>query len=90
MDEEELHSQIYELIQHDVEECQAQIISNPSADNMSINLSVLGMRNIHRLSYAILPSIEGHFKQGSWVSRTVFDKTSDGVFVYFCAYGTNV
>lgn len=87
MDEEELHSKVYEVIRQNVEECQARIAMTGDASN---SIPALTMRNSYCLSYAIVPQIEDDFKQGSWTSRTIFDKTSGGVFVYFCAYGTNV
>jgi hypothetical protein len=87
MDEEELYSRVYEVLQRNVKDYQARIAMTGDTNN---SIPALTMRNSYVLSYAIVSQIEDDFKQGSWTNRTVYDKTSGGVFVYFCAYGTNV
>ena len=87
MDEKELHEQICEIIQHNAEICQKQIISTPG--NMSYHIAMFGSQCVYYLSNAILPEIEKNYKHGAWVHRTVFDRTNGGIFIYYCAYGTN-
>ena len=87
MDEEELYSRVYKVLQRNVKDYQARIATSGDMDG---NLPILTMRNSYCLSYAIIPQLEDSFEHGAWTSRTIYDKTSGGVFVYFCAYGTNV